>query len=327
MLVTGATGLLGSWLTAELVARGAVVTALVRDHVPFSLLYELGLDARINAVRGELENYALMERILAEYDVDTVFHLAAQTQVLVANRTPLSTFEANIRGTYLLLEACRRHPRLKAMIVASSDKAYGSAEVLPYDEDTPLRGAHPYDVSKSCADLIANTYARCYDLPVAITRCGNLYGGGDLNFDRIIPGTIRSAYYGDAPVIRSDGTPIRDYFYVRDAVAAYLLLAEKMLAGEVRATALNFSNELQITVLELTRRILAALGREDLQPVILGHNRGEIKNQWLSAKKARELLGWAPRYSLDEALAETVQWYTDFFQTKRQWRRSLPTHA
>jgi CDP-glucose 4,6-dehydratase len=327
VLVTGATGLLGSWLVSELVARGAAVTALVRDQVPFSLLYELGLHSRINSVRGQLEDYALLERVLGEYEVEIVFHLGAQTQVLVANRNPISTFEANIRGTYLLLEACRHAPLLKAVLVASSDKAYGSAKKLPYDEDTPLRGEHPYDMSKTCADLIANTYARSFGLPLCITRCGNLYGGGDMNFDRIVPGTIRSAYYNQAPVIRSDGKPIRDYFYVRDAVSAYLMLAEKMLTGGVLGEAFNFSNELQISVLDLTRRILAGMGREDLQPVILGQNCGEIRDQWLSAAKARERLGWTPGYTLDQALAETIQWYLGFFEKKQRWEQSLRSHA
>jgi len=327
VFVTGATGLLGSWLVAELVKRGAVVTALVRDHVPFSLLYSFGLDSHIQSVSGRLEDQGLLDRVLAEYEVEVVFHLAAQTQVLVANRSPLSTFEANIRGTYLLLEACRGHKLLKSAVVASSDKAYGSAARLPYDEDTPLRGEHPYDVSKSCADLIANTYAKCFDVPVCVTRCGNLYGGGDLNFGRIIPGTIRSAYQNQAPVIRSDGTPVRDYFYVRDAVDAYLLLAEKMLEHGISGEAYNFSNELQLNVAELTRRILAAMGRDELQPIILGKNRGEIQNQYLSAGKARAQLGWAPRYSFDAALAETIKWYVEFFERKETCSPALRSHA
>ena len=322
VFVTGATGLLGAWLVEELVCRGAMVTALVRDAVPFSMLYERGLAAQINIVHGDLEDAALLERALAEYEVEIVFHLAAQTQVLVANRSPVPTFEANIRGTYLMLEACRRHPLLKAVVVASSDKAYGSAEKLPYDETTPLRGNHPYDVSKSCADLISMTYAHCYGLPVCVTRCGNLYGGGDLNFARIIPGTIRAAYYGKRPVIRSDGTPIRDYFYVRDAVRAYLFLAENMLIKRLMGTAFNFSNELQLSVLDLTKRILAAMGRTDLEPVIEGHNQGEIKDQRLSARKARDELGWAPSFSLDESLRETVQWYRGFFDRNAKCRTS-----
>ena len=325
-MVTGATGLLGSWLVDDLIGRGAAVTAIVRDDIPFSLLYERKLDSQINIVRGQVEDYALLERTLAEYEVEVVFHLAAQTQVLIANRSPLSTFETNIRGTYMLLEACRRAPLIKSIVVASSDKAYGSTPRLPYDEATPLRGAHPYDVSKSCADLIASSYAHSFRTPLNITRCGNLYGGGDLNFDRIIPGTVRSVYYGQPPVIRSDGTPVRDYFYVRDAVNAYVLLAEKMFNGAPPGEAYNFSNELQISVLELTRRILAIMGREDLNPIVLGGNSGEIQNQWLSARKARELLAWSPLYTIDEALTETIQWYREFFDRKRSCKQafSLP---
>lgn len=326
-MVTGATGLLGAWLVDELVALGADVTAIVRDNVPFSVLYERNLDSQINIVGGEIESFALLARTLAEYEIEIVFHLAAQTQVLIANRSPLSTFEANIRGTYMLLEACRLSPLIKAVIVASSDKAYGSSPQLPYDESTPLRGAHPYDVSKSCADLLAASYAHTYGTPLCITRCGNLYGGGDLNFDRIIPGTIRSAYYGEAPVIRSDGSPIRDYFYVRDAVNAYILLAERLLNGTIAGEAFNFSNELQISVLELTHQILAVMDREDLTPVVVGGARGEIQNQWLSARKAREILGWSPIYTLETALKETVQWYREFFVRKTTCRASLSLPA
>jgi len=317
VLVTGATGLLGSWLVGELVDQGAKVTALIRDRIPFSLLFSRGLDRRIASVSGEIQDYPLIERTLAEYEIEIVFHLAAQTQVLVANRSPVSTFESNIRGTYMLLEACRHHPLLKSVIVASSDKAYGEADVLPYDETTPLRGVHPYDASKSCADLIANSYAQSFGLPVAITRCGNLYGGGDLNFARIVPGTIRSVYQGERPVIRTDGTLRRDYFYVRDAVLAYMTLAERMLTANAKGTAYNFSSDVPLSVLEITAHILKAMGREDLQPKILGENLGEIKDQWLCAQKARAELGWAPKFTLEQGLRETVDWYTHFLRGTR----------
>jgi CDP-glucose 4,6-dehydratase len=312
VFVTGATGLLGSWLVGELVEQGAQVTALVRDHVPFSLLYERGLDKSIRSVRGDIQDFALLERTLAEYETEVVFHLAAQTQVLVANRSPISTFETNIRGTYMLLEACRHHPLLKAVVVASSDKAYGEAEVLPYDEKAPLRGTHPYDASKSCADLIANSYARSFGVPVCITRCGNLYGGGDLNFARVVPGTIRSVYQGKQPVIRTDGTLRRDYFYVRDAVLAYLMLAEQMISSGVTGQAYNFSSDVPLSVLEITSEVLKAMGRPDIQPLILGENRGEIKDQWLSARKAHEELGWSSQFTLERGLKETVEWYTGY---------------
>ena len=311
VLVTGATGLLGSWMVEDLLDRQANVVAIVRDGVPRSKLALSGVQQRINVVNGDIEDFRLIERTIAEYEVTSVFHLAAQTQVLVANRSPLSTFESNVRGTYLLMEACRVNPAVKSIVVASSDKAYGSAEHLPYDETTPLRGVHPYDVSKSCADLITNSYAHSFGLPVCITRCGNLYGGGDLNWARIIPGTIRSIWQNQAPIIRSDGTLIRDYFYVRDAVDAYLMLAEQMETKGIRGEAYNFSNEIQLSVLALTQKLLTLMGREDLQPIVQGNNRGEIKDQWLSAAKAREQLSWHPKFELDSALAETIEWYKD----------------
>ncbi|HYZ83482.1 MAG TPA: GDP-mannose 4,6-dehydratase [Bryobacteraceae bacterium] len=324
--VTGATGLLGSWLVGELVDAGANVVALVRDRIPYSLLYARGLDTKIASVRGELEDYSIHERILAEYEVEVVFHLGAQTQVLIANRSPLSTFEANIRGTYMLLEACRHHPLLKSVIVASSDKAYGTADRLPYDETTPLRGEHPYDASKSCADLVANSYAKSLGLPVSITRCGNLYGGGDLNFARIVPGTIRSVLQNEAPIIRTDGTLRRDYFYVRDAVQAYMVLAERMITEQRPGDAYNFSSDVPLSVLEITAAILRAMGREDLQPKILGENRGEIPDQWLSAAKARRELAWEPQFTLEQGLRETVSWYEEFFRAQRKSAEVVAAH-
>ncbi|MEG9461263.1 MAG: NAD-dependent epimerase/dehydratase family protein, partial [Bacillus amyloliquefaciens] len=251
VFVTGCTGLLGSCLVKELIDQGANVTGLVRDTVPKSNLYQGEQVKQMNIVQGALEDLDVIERALGEYEIDTVFHLAAQAIVGVANRNPISTFEANILGTWNILEACRRHPLIKRVIVASSDKAYGDQPVLPYDENMPLQGKHPYDVSKSCADLLSHTYFNTYGLPVCITRCGNLYGGGDLNFNRIIPQTIQLVLNGEAPEIRSDGTFIRDYFYIEDAVEAYLLLAEKMEELNLAGEAFNFSNEIQLTVLEL----------------------------------------------------------------------------
>ncbi|MBN1506869.1 MAG: NAD-dependent epimerase/dehydratase family protein, partial [Sedimentisphaerales bacterium] len=257
VLVTGATGLVGAWLVRRLKEAGADVVALVRDWVPQSELARCRLIEQIRVVRGDVRDQALLERALGEYEVDTVVHLAAQTIVSIANRNPVGTFESNIQGTWALLEACRRSPTVKQIVVASSDKAYGEHTDLPYHEDTPLQGRHPYDVSKSCADLIALTYAHSFSLPVVITRCGNFYGGGDLNWNRIVPGTIRSVLRGQRPVIRSDGTYIRDYFYVEDGAAAYMLLAERLaVQPQLRGQAFNFSNELQVTVLELVERIL-----------------------------------------------------------------------
>ena len=314
VFVTGATGLLGSWLTESLVERGASVVALVRDSVPRSRLATAGVLGRVNVVHGALEDYALIERSLGEYEVDTIFHLAAQTIVGIANNNPLSTFESNIRGTWNVLEAARRSPRVKAVVVASSDKAYGDQEKLPYDETTPLEGRHPYDVSKSCADLIALAYAKTFGLNVCVTRCGNFYGGGDLNFNRIVPQTIRSVLRGERPVIRSDGKPIRDYFFIKDGAEAYLLLAEKMRKLKIAGEAFNFSNEIQVTVLELAKLILKLTGREDLKPRVLNRASNEILHQYLSAKKARRVLGWRPRYTLEQGLRETLAWYQEYFE-------------
>lgn len=313
VFVTGGTGLVGSWLVKRLVEARADVACLVRDRVPQSELVRSGMCGRVKTVGGDVCDQTLMERVLGEYEVDTVFHLAAQTIVGIANRNPVSTFEANIRGTWALLEACRRSPRVKQIVVASSDKAYGDQETLPYSEETPLQGRHPYDVSKSCSDLIATSYAVSFGLPVTITRCGNFYGGGDLNWNRIVPGTIRSILRNQRPVIRSNGQFVRDYFYVEDGAIAYMLLAERMasdpsLAGE----AFNFSNEIQVTVCELVDRIRAAMGA-DLEPVVLNEASNEIVHQYLSADKARRRLGWSPRFDLDEGLQRTVAWYSDFF--------------
>ena len=310
--VTGATGLVGGWLVKSLVAAGADVVCLVRDWIPDCELVRSGHLDKVKIVRGDICDQEMMERALGEYEIDTVIHLAAQTIVGIANRNPVSTFEANIAGTWRLLEACRRSPKVKQIVIASSDKAYGDQDILPYDETTPLQGQHPYDVSKSCADLISYTYAKSYDLPVTVTRCGNFYGGGDLNWNRIVPGTIRSILRGQAPVIRSDGSFVRDYFYVEDGAAAYMLLAEKLARNpELRGEAFNFSNELQVTVLELIHKILAQMG-SDLQPDVRNEASNEIKHQYLSAAKAKRMLDWEPLYTLDSALQQTIQWYTDF---------------
>lgn len=311
--MTGCTGLLGSCLVKELIDQGANVTGLVRDTVLKSNLYQGEQVKQMNIVQGALEDLDVIERALGEYEIDTVFHLAAQAIVGVANRNPISTFEANILGTWNILEACRRHPLIKRVIVASSDKAYGDQPALPYDENMPLQGKHPYDVSKSCADLISHTYFNTYGLPVCITRCGNLYGGGDLNFNRIIPQTIQLVLNGEAPEIRSDGTFIRDYFYIEDAVEAYLLLAEKMEELNLAGEAFNFSNEIQLTVLELVKKILKAMD-SDLKPKVLNQGSHEIKHQYLSAEKARKLLNWTPAHTIDEGLEKTIEWYKAFFQ-------------
>lgn len=312
VLVTGCTGLLGAWLTESLCERRADVIGLVRDSVPKSNFYLMGLDKRVVCVRGAVEDFDLVERTLNEYEIEVVFHLAAQTLVGIANENPRSTFSSNIAGTWNVLEAVRRARRVRAVVLASSDKAYGAQENLPYREETSLVGRHPYDVSKSCADLIAQMYWHSYQTPVAITRCGNFYGGGDLNFNRIVPGTIRSLLQGENPVIRSDGSLIRDYFYVKDAVEAYILLAEALLNSRGLGEAYNFSNEIQVTVLELVSGIQRLMGREDLKPIVRNEASNEIPRQYLDAEKARKQFGWKPRYTLEQGLKETIAWYKAF---------------
>jgi CDP-glucose 4,6-dehydratase len=315
--VTGGTGLVGSWLVHRLLEAGADLTCLVRDWLPQSELIHTRTIEKVKIVRGDICDRDILERILGEYEIDTVIHLAAQTIVTIANRNPISTFESNIAGTWNLLEACRRSPKVKQVVIASSDKAYGDQDDLPYREDTPLQGKHPYDVSKSCADLIARTYAVTYGLPVVITRCGNFYGGGDLNWNRIIPGTIRSILRGQKPVIRSNGKYIRDYFYVEDGAAAYILLAEQLaVKPELKGEAFNFSNEIQMTVSEIVSEILRLMG-SNLQVEILNGTNNEILHQYLSAEKARLQLGWKPLFTLEEGLARTIEWYKKFFGAAR----------
>ena len=309
VFVTGCTGLLGAWLTDWLDQQQADVVGLVRDSVPMSNFHRLNLDQRVTTVRGEVEDYALLQRILNEYEIEVVFHLAAQAIVGIANTQALSTFKTNIEVTWNLLEAVRNSPKVAAVVIASSDKAYGEQADLPYREDAPLVGRHPYDVSKSCVDLIAQSYWHSYGVPIAITRCGNFYGGGDLNFNRIVPGTIRSLLDGKQPIIRSDGTLKRDYFYIQDGVLAYVRLAEKLLAGELRGEAFNFSNEQPITVLEIAELISKLMEREDLKPLIKNQATNEIPHQYLSAERARQTLGWSARYSLEKGLRETISWY------------------
>lgn len=317
VLVTGATGLLGSHLVAELLRRKASVVCLVRDWVADSEAVTSGTLGKCRVVRGELEDYETTLRALNEYEIDTVFHLGAQTIVGTASRSPLSTFEANIKGTWVLLEAARQMAgRVQRVIVASSDKAYGEHPVLPYTEDAPLIGRYPYDVSKSCADLITLSYFHSYRLPVAVTRCGNLYGGGDLNFNRLIPGTIRAVLKGDSPVIRSDGTFVRDYFFVRDAVQAYLALAERVPEEGFIGEAFNFGTETPLSVTQMAGEILRIMGREDLSLTILNQASNEISRQYLDCAKARARMQWAPNWTLDDALRETVAWYRDYFQRR-----------
>ena len=310
--VTGASGFLGGWLVRDLVERGADVICLVRDWSPNSEFVRSGLSDLVTIVRGDVSDQALIERVLGEYEIGTVFHLAAQTIVGVGNRNPISTFETNIRGTWTVLESARRSPSVGQVLVASSDKAYGAQDDLPYTEDAPLRGSHPYDVTKSAADLIAQSYASTYDLPVAISRCGNLYGGGDLNWNRIVPGTIRSVLRGNPPVIRSNGLFVRDYIYVEDASAAYIRLAEELAVNKsLYGQAFNFSNESPITVLDLVGKILDMMN-STFVPNIHNEASNEIREQYLSSDKSRKMLEWEPRFDLESGLKSTIEWYRDF---------------
>ncbi len=320
VLVTGATGIVGSWVVKSLLERGATVVALCVDLDPQSELVRSGDIHKVKQVYGSLEDYAAVERAVGVWEVDTVIHLGAQTLVGVAARAPLATFEANIRGTYHLLDACRVHATMiKSVVVASSDKAYGSSPELPYTEQTPLRAHHPYDVSKACTDLLAQTYHDTYGLPVLIARCGNIYGGGDLNWTRIVPGTIRSLLRGERPIIRSDGTFVRDYLYVKDAASAYLCLAEAAATAKLRGEAVNFGGDARRTVLEVVGDLQRLTGRSDLAPDIQNTAKAEIREQWLSFEKATRVLGWTPAYTMEQGLRETLDWYRRWFT---DWERA-----
>jgi CDP-glucose 4,6-dehydratase len=312
VFVTGATGLLGSWLVSQLVDADSRVVCLVRDWIPQSERVHNRRIEQVSTVRGDITDRDLLERVLGEYEVDVVFHAAAQAIVGIANREPASTFSTNIEGTWNLLEACRRSPQVSSIVVASSDKAYGEQEHLPYTETMLLLGRHPYDVSKSCGDIITQSYAASYNLPVAITRCGNFFGGGDLNWNRVVPGTIRSVIRGERPIIRSDGNFVRDYIYIEDAAAAYMLLAERLTSdAALRGQAFNFSYEIQLSVLDLVELILRKM-KSSLRPEVLNQASNEIRHQFLSAERARTVLNWRPQFTLESGLDRTLSWYREF---------------
>jgi len=313
VLVTGAGGFVASWLCEALVDAGANVVGIVRDSAGERLLRLHGIAERMTVVHGSIADYALVERAINEYEVDACFHLAAQALVGVANRSPLSTFESNIKGTWNLLEACRVSKTITRVVVASSDNAYGDQPVLPYREDTSLRGRYPYDASKVCTDVLARCYAATYDLPVAVTRCANIYGGADFNWSRLIPGTIHSVLQGEAPVIRSDGSPERDYLYVTDAVAAYLVLAEHAPEHGARGNAFNFGSNRPVSALAVVEQILRAAD-SPLRPQILGQAKGEIDRQYLDSALAQHTLGWEPCVNLKEGLRHTIAWYANYLE-------------
>lgn len=313
VFVTGCTGLVGSWLTKALLAHEANVVALIRDSTPQSELVRSADIQRISQVRGALDDYALLERTLAEYEIEAIFHLGAQTTTSVANRAPLSTFEANVRGTWLLLEAARRNPTVKRVLIASSDTVYGSQAELPYRETLPLAAVYPYDVSKACVDMIGRSYAQTFELPIAITRCANIYGGGDLNWNRLIPGTVRSVLRGERPVIRSDGQFKRDYLYVKDAVRAYMRTAEALDRPEIHGQPFNFGWGRPVTALGMVQTIIEQSGESGLEPLILNQARSETSLKYVSTAKAESLLGWRPQYDHTAGLAETIAWYRTAF--------------
>lgn len=309
VFVTGATGLMGSWLVKELLSEGAEVVGLIRDQAPKSMLVREGLIQRIAIVNGDLESLPTLQRAVAEYQPHTVFHLAAQPLVTVAKLDPVGTLRANVAGTWNVLEACRLTGKSN-VVVASSDKAYGANENLPYLETHALQGRYPYDVSKSCADLITQMYAATYGLRTAIARCGNLFGGGDLNFSRTIPGVIQATLAGERFVIRSDGKFVRDFLYVKDAAECYLRLGERLAEDcSISGEAFNFSLGLRLTVLDVVNMALKLIGRTDLPPIIQNTASSEIREQYLDPTKARDQLGWTPKYSMEDALRETIAWY------------------
>jgi len=311
VFVTGGAGFVGSWLVQQLLESGAKVTCLIRDSLHQTNFELLGLPNRVTIIDGSVEDFDLVLRIINEYEIDTIFHLAAQAIVGVANKSPRATFETNIKGTWNVLEAARQL-NVQRVVIASSDKAYGTHEQLPYTEEARLISSHPYDVSKTCADLLAQSYHKTYGLAVAITRCGNIFGGGDLNFNRIIPGTIRSLLLGQAPIIRSDGRYLRDYIYVKDAVRAYLQLAENLTDPKVIGQPFNFSGGTPVSVLDLVNQLTMVSGTE-LPPIILNEAKNEIYSQYLSCEKARTIINWQPKYTIKEGLLETFNWYKNHY--------------
>jgi CDP-glucose 4,6-dehydratase len=313
VLVTGVGGFIGSGLAEELVRLDANVVGILRDSPGSRVLQHRGIADAIDIVRGSITEPGLAERAINEYSIDTVFHLAAQAIVTVANSNPVSTFESNIAGTWQVLEGARRSPSVTRVVCASSDKAYGNQAVLPYTEDTPLAGVYPYDASKVCTDVLARSYATSFGLPVAVVRAANIYGPGDMNWNRLVPGTVRSVLQGEAPLIRSDGTLERDYLYLGDVVAGYLAVAEHL--PDVSGEAFNLGTECPVSVLSLVGRIVALAGDARIEPQVLGVATNEIDRQSLASGKAAECLGWRPEVDLDEGITRTIEWYRRHLST------------
>jgi len=320
VLITGITGFVGTWLAKDLVEKGATVVGFIRDEIPNMPLRTMGIYSKLGAApNGDVISFNSVKRVFNEYEIDTCFHLAAQTIVGVAKRSPVITFDVNIKGTWNILEAARTSEKLKRLVIASTDKVYGEPIKLPITEDHPLLAAYPYDASKACVERLAKTYFVTYGLPVTITRCCNIFGGGDLNFSRIIPGTIKSIILNQNPIIRSDGTPVRDFIYVKDAARAYVMLAESMGKAGVNGEAFNFGSNAPINMLDLVKKIIEVSGRTQLKPDVQGTRKpdAEIDRQYLSSEKAKRMLGWQPQFNLESSLKETIKWYEDYFSKIR----------
>lgn len=314
VFITGGTGFIGTWVVKALVDNGAEVVCLAKEMQKGSNFEKLGLDKKVTLIFGDILDLNILKLSLEKYQIDSVFHLAAQPLVQIALKNPAETIYLNVVGTLNVIEACRLNPAIKRIVVASSDKAYGSTEKLPYDESFPLKGEYPYDVSKSCTDLIAQAYAKTYKMPIAITRCSNIYGGGDLNFDRIIPETIKHLIFNEDILIRSNGKFKREFFYVKDAALAYLILAENIEKLGLKGEAFNFGTDEPAVILDLVNKIIEVSGKKDAKVNILDTAKAEIKDQYLSSEKARKMFGWAPKYSLKEGLKETYDWYSEYFK-------------
>src|SRR3989344_3942409 len=314
VFITGGAGFIGTWIIKELVDKGAVVYCLVKEMPKESNFTGLGLDKKVSLIYGDILDINSLKLFFEKYNIDSVFHLAAQPLVQLALKSPLETIETNVMGTLNVLEACRLNPRIKRILIASTDKAYGSSEKLPYDETFPLRGEYPYDVSKSCVALISHAYGKTYNMPVAITRCSNVYGGGDLNFDRIVPETIKHILFNENISIRSSGKFKREFFYVKDAAHAYVVLAEKIEELGLKGEAFNFGTDKPVVILDLVKNIIDISERKDVKIDILDIAKAEIKDQYLSSEKARKILKWEPKYNLEEGLKETFNWYKEYFK-------------
>ncbi|OGZ27136.1 MAG: hypothetical protein A2365_00505 [Candidatus Nealsonbacteria bacterium RIFOXYB1_FULL_40_15] len=311
VLVTGGNGFIGGALSSELVEKGANVVVILRDWPRFGTLNLLSIERKVTITPGSVCDLDLVSRVLNEYHIDSVFHLAAQPIVSTANASPLSTLESNIRGSWIVLEACRMHSRIERIVVASSDKAYGEHKNLPYTEDMPLLGNSPYEASKACADILSRCFSNTYDLPIAVTRCANTYGGGDPNISRVIPATILKILKGEDPVIWNKGTAGRDFIYIKDAVKAYLLLGEALDRKDVRGKAFNFGSANLISIQELIKLISSLMGKEDIKPVLMSNQDviKEIDKQFMSFEKAKKELGWEPEWTIQNGLKETIEWY------------------